>query len=453
MDINDPAAWSAEYVSKNLSACVQCMKEVNARVITLYREGDYPAAVVGINHMLSGAQRIQSAAGSDMHRFLAAGSFVAGLIVAFDMRTVPDDKRRETAVAGFLDAQDFMPSYHAELISRLIKALQSGRPFDVIRVELCPNWRDVVFNTLQQNYELLNEVRTDSAPIIGQAKKKSRRRFLLIAIAVIIALIGAFNLGRLAGNKSKQKPGGNQSGISSAAEEPVESTILRSNDQSPTEATVSATEPTQDALLHYEVKDAFAESYTFDSSNENGKLVSINYPSIIIDLVNTDDINREIIEKYDVYREEAERADQDDYWTLHAVSYDYSEAQGVLSVCIMSRMIVYFDESFYQLYSFDLHTGRRITDNSDMLALLNLDEDTVKDRLRNAVNSFYEQRMPKPESSVYDFCLRARDKTLSDEVLDASRYFVKDGSLCALVYIYNLAGGERSFQVFEITSL
>ncbi len=178
MDRYDPAEWTQSFVSENSTFCFEFLQSTNQRVIELLKQGDYAAALAGIDRMLSGAATMHKAQVSNMLPFLATNSFNAGIIATCGLKGVPDDKRRQTAIAAFEDARDFSSADLQNLATTVIGMLKSGRSFESIKAEISPNFpQDVI--------ELMSEKR-EIATITSS--NNGTKRWVIIAIIVTSGL-------------------------------------------------------------------------------------------------------------------------------------------------------------------------------------------------------------------------------------------------------------------------
>ena len=452
MDIYDPNAWTQEYVRQNFNDCIQRLKEINARVMELYRAGDVNSTIVGTDRMLNGATMMQNTLAVDLKPFLAANSFSQGLVITCQMSGAPDAKRRQTALAAFRDAQDFSVSYNRELTKQLINALQAGRSFNNIRDELCPSYRDSVIRTLEQNIDRLNAVGDSLAQTSSAQTKRKRKRILLIAVLVIISLISTLTATKPRNSQSNKNTAQTSTVISEDVSEPPTERPTRRFRSNPTEAPSemsAALNETQ--LLNYVVRDARAEVFTYGNGGYSHEIRLV-YPEIIIDTVDTDDVNHEIAEKCDLTIERVEQDSASGNNVIRSLSYDYCAVDCVLSVFVMTDYVM-GDSFSFQVFSFDLRNGSRLYSNEEIIAALSLDSDDMRSQLKDSIREHYQSKMPLPDSSYYDTCVQIMEKSLQEDTLTTAKYFLKDDALYAIVDLYQFAGPERMEEMIRVISL
>lgn len=134
---------------------------------------------------------------------------------------------------------------------------------------------------------------------------------------------------------------------------------------------------------------------------------------------------------------------------IAGIRYDWAVSGDVLSIC---ADIAYDanDLHDYAVYNVSLSDGERISDR-ELFAAAGVTREQFNDLLRAAVGAAYDGFAGMPE--LGDFLAEQRDRSLSDDSIARARpYLNADGALCAVGLFYPLAGAERYYQPFTLTS-
>ena len=125
-DYSDPNNWTKQYVRFHRRECLSNLREINLLVIRYVQQGNYTAAISGLDRILNGLMTMQNSKCGDYWSVMSMFSMVEGVLLAsFGAQGIP------VAIDALKDAKDFARSPDTrENIDSMLAQLQAGMPLD-----------------------------------------------------------------------------------------------------------------------------------------------------------------------------------------------------------------------------------------------------------------------------------------------------------------------------------
>lgn len=150
MDIYDPNTWDARFVKRNTAECVQSLKETNMLVNKYVKEGNYTAAVAGIDRILNGLFVFYNARIVDCSKEICMFSWAEANIIGFGI-DAPQYKRRTTMIPLLKDARDFTTSdNNRELLSDFVDVLEDDADLNELKQYMEPDFPSTTLDWLEK---------------------------------------------------------------------------------------------------------------------------------------------------------------------------------------------------------------------------------------------------------------------------------------------------------------
>lgn len=150
MNKQDPNTWTARYVSWHTSECLRFLRDTNMMVVELMRQGEYQAAVAGLDRIINGLIVMQNSRCGDFRAHLCMLSWCEGNIIALGV-DAPEGKRREAAMMMYRDACDFAKSDSTkESLKEIMYALNARMTLQEFAEEVEPNFPEDTIEILEK---------------------------------------------------------------------------------------------------------------------------------------------------------------------------------------------------------------------------------------------------------------------------------------------------------------
>lgn len=195
MDRYDPNEWTRSFVIENQSFCLEFLRDTNTQVANLLREGEYKAAVAGLDRILNGLITMQNA-GGDYRSHISLFSWIEADVILFGIEDAPDDRKRDTAIGMLADARDFSKSdTNKQKLSAMISDVRGGRSISSLKSEYSPTFPEEEIDTLQNlNGKLVPSYQSTSSSsgstTSGSSSSGCGGCFIAaIVIAIIVGII------------------------------------------------------------------------------------------------------------------------------------------------------------------------------------------------------------------------------------------------------------------------
>ncbi len=185
--------------------------------------------------------------------------------------------------------------------------------------------------------------------------------------------------------------------------------------------------------------DLVTDAYTYESQDQEG-LWRYHIPRVNLEGDGTEALNAAIWDDlYNGYMYTVLDSLESMGWADPVgIRYTWSVSGDVLSICAVAEGAT--DCDTYYIYNLSLTSGERLSD-SELFTAAGVTRTQFNDLLRQAVNDWYDDL---PDVIDADFIQTQRDHSLSSENLaSAMPYIGRGGALCAVVWIYAIAGAER----------
>jgi len=159
---------------------------------------------------------------------------------------------------------------------------------------------------------------------------------------------------------------------------------------------------------------------------------------------------KEIEEQYLTIYNETLKAQNDGFSTVTSeVDYEAWLTNDVLTVLI--EEVLSFDMTLYNVYQFDLSTGKRL-DNRGLIGKLGFVWDDCWDAAAKAAGEYflscYFELSDEFRDDFYD---SQYEKTISDQNIENAQFFItQESKLMMAVDIYSIAGADSYPQIVEI---
>lgn len=143
----DPNSWTKSYVSSNRSACLAHLREVNLAIIQYVRQGNYKAAITGLDRILNGLVVMSNSGCGNFSSHMSMFSLAEGIIlIANPFKDAKEGNVRETAIKALMDARDFAQGESTkQIVENMINAFQAGKSIE----QIDPEFPDSVVEVLQ----------------------------------------------------------------------------------------------------------------------------------------------------------------------------------------------------------------------------------------------------------------------------------------------------------------
>lgn len=220
--------------------------------------------------------------------------------------------------------------------------------------------------------------------------------------------------------------------LNTSTEEPtiVEATTAATTAATDPTATEAETKAAAGKLEDY-VKTAAENTVT----SGDGKTNTLRYPEILLDSSDAKAANKELSDKF------AEAIDGTR--GAYAIDYEAYLNGNILSVVTMSKLDG--GNTFGLCYNFDVTTGKKLS-NQDICAAAGKTYDELKKELKEKITAHYDDKWSSvPGNEEY------REKTLSDDNLNAAVFYLTDGGkVSALADTYAAVGGGHWVVQFDL---
>lgn len=127
VDHTDPNTWTKQYVASHRKECLSFLQETSLLIIRYIRQGNYKAAVAGLDRILNGMITMQNSKCGNYYPFLYTFSMVEGILLAS-----MGSPYIKNAIKVFEDARDFAQTPKAkQSMDAALLPLKAGKPIDL----------------------------------------------------------------------------------------------------------------------------------------------------------------------------------------------------------------------------------------------------------------------------------------------------------------------------------
>lgn len=180
-------------------------------------------------------------------------------------------------------------------------------------------------------------------------------------------------------------------------------------------------------------------------------------PQINIETEEVDEINKEILQKYeDIIKKTNDTQDID--YMCEGLSYKYYENDGILSLAMYNQteMGGYFEFNTYNI-DIDYHftSTKKGINNEELLEKINITEADLKDKIIKYIdNSKIYTDYPEADLETKNITKQQKEKSKNKykniSIEEIPLYLNNESHLCAYLELYAIAGGETTTILLDL---